>query len=103
MAAPQAARGRERLAAGGVFAGSPRIAVAVVFFPLVGRPEKRFGFAFQALLLLAGEFLILSEVLLVGGVDRLSFGLQLLHFSELCLHGFTLEVSLVLGPGGVGG
>src|SRR3954470_18891082 len=45
--------GRVGLAAAGVFAGSPGIAVAVVFFPLVGGFEKRFGFTSQALLFLA--------------------------------------------------
>ena len=91
------------LAAAGVCAGSPGIAVAVVFFPLVGGFEKRFGFTSQALLLLTGEFLVLSKVLLVGVVDGLSLGLQLLHVGELRLHGFALQVGLVLGPRGIGG
>ena len=99
MAAPE----RQRLAARGVFARSPGIVVAVVFFPLVGPFEEGFVFAVLSLLFLAGELLVLGEVLLVGGVDRLSFRLELLHFGELGLHGFALQIRLVLGPGRVRG
>ena len=101
MAAPQRA-GRERLAAGVV----PVLILGiqdVFFLPFVGAVKEGFVFALLALLLLTGELLVLSEVLLKAGVNRLSLGLEALQLGDFCLHGFALEVSLVLGPGRVRG
>src|SRR4051812_22200550 len=101
MAAPR----RERLAAGGGLARSPGIvvAVAVVFFPLLRPVEESFVFAVLALLLLAGELLVLGEVFFEARVHRLSLGFEALQLGDFCLHGFALEVSLVLAPAGVAG
>ena len=102
MAAPQRARGARGLAAGVVSVLISEIE-DVFFLPLIGAVEEGFGFAFQALLFLAGELLVLGEVFFEARVHRLSLGLQSLQLSDFCLHGFALEVSLVLGPRGVGG
>ena len=102
MAAPQEARGRVGLASGVVSVLIPGIQDVFVL-PFVGSVEEGFVFAVLALLFLAGELLVLSEVFLKSVVDRLALRLQSLQLRDLGLHGFALEVSLVLGPGGVRG
>ena len=101
MAAPQGGR-RERLAAGVVSVLIPGIE-DVFLLSFVGPSEEGLVFAVLAFLLLPGELLVLGEVFFEARVHRLSLGFQSLQLSDFCLHGFALEVSLVLAPAGVAG
>src|SRR4051812_30769713 len=85
--------------AGGGRVGAGGVGVFVdLVRAFVGPPQEGLRFAVQALLLLAREFVKLLEVLLKGVVSRLSLRLSLLQLGEFRLHGFALQVSLVLGP-----
>ena len=101
MAAPQGA-GRERLAAGVV--SVLILGIQDVFvLSFVGAVEERLVFAVLALLFLASELLVPVAVLLEGGVDGFSLRFEALQLGELGLHGFALQIRLVLGPGRVRG